>query len=183
MKSTTRWPIECLCSTLRPRPCSRHSATPPPTLWQRWVWKPLYWSERFVKAAVAENLNTEILSPVKAQFRADFTGLYVSFLFTDHSYYNKLIKGLNSFVQWIQRQLHTAGLILFYIYIFFCYNQYCCMSYVNRTRLFHWRTRQTVSAPWPVSVKSCWRHRECTYISFQNVFSFFSCPLIWNTSE
>lgn len=30
-----------------------------------------------------------------------------------------------------------------------------------RIKLSRWRTRRTVSAPWPASAKSCWRRREC----------------------
>jgi len=37
MRWTTRWPIGCLCSTPRPRPCWRRWATPPPSLFQRYV--------------------------------------------------------------------------------------------------------------------------------------------------
>lgn len=33
-----------------------------------------------------------------------------------------------------------------------------------RIRLCRWKTPQTVSAPWPVSVKSCWRHRESSFL-------------------
>ena len=35
---------------------------------------------------------------------------------------------------------------------------------ICRIRICRWRTPRTVSAPWPVSVKSCWRHRESSFL-------------------
>lgn len=32
-----------------------------------------------------------------------------------------------------------------------------------RTKVFHWRKPQTVSAPWPMCVESCWRRRESSH--------------------